>query len=339
MSAKPLISILTPVFNNRLYIEQAIRSVLRQTYREWEWIILDDGSTDGVGDIIKSYKDCRIKYFFQERAGMEHLTRTSNKALKMCNGELIAMLDSDDYWPEYKLDVQVKSFEAHDIVVSYGECCVINGKGKNIYYLSIPEDTSVACNDPVGSSLKLFLLKRKNFINNSTVILKKKALLDIGGFLVVKDLARDFSTWTRLSLEGRFAGHRVCLGYWRRHPSSTSLARKPDTFFYSGLTFLKEFVHLNEKKIRSIGFYYDLDTLEKHWKELNPHMHYYTSAIISISSGLFSEARTEFKRFLSGDPSLKNKLIYLLFALSSLVKFDLVNPVANLKSKLIKLNN
>jgi glycosyltransferase involved in cell wall biosynthesis len=338
MSAKPLISILTPVYNHRLYIEQTIASVLKQTYQKWEWVILDDGSTDGVGDIIKSYKDSRIKYFYQEHAGMEHLTGTYNKVLTMCHGELIAMLDSDDYWPENKLELQVKSFDDPDIVLSYGECSIINEKGKNIYYFSIPEDRHVACNDPVGSSLKLFILKRKSFINNSTVVLRTKALLNIGGFVEAEGLSQDLPTWTNLSLEGRFAAFPVCLNYWRRHPSSTNLARKPEVLFYSGLNFLKEFTYLNEQKLKSLGFYYDSDTLEKHWKTLNPNMHYYTRAIILINSGLFNEAKAEFKGFLDGDPSMKNKLIFLIFRLSSLIKFDLVNPIANLKSNLMKSN-
>jgi glycosyltransferase involved in cell wall biosynthesis len=66
MDNKPIISILSSVYNERLYIEQTIRGVLNQTYENWEWIILDDGSTDGTGEILRGIKDERVRCVFQE---------------------------------------------------------------------------------------------------------------------------------------------------------------------------------------------------------------------------------------------------------------------------------
>ena len=333
MTSRPLISILTPVFNQSSYIEQTIRSVLNQTYQNWEWIIVDDGSTDGSGDIINGFKDSRIEYIFQEHAGVDHLTASRNKAFTACNGDIIAMLDGDDYWPDYKLEEQVKNFASPDIVLSYGECMIVNGKGKKIYYRTLPADQHIANNDPVGSSLKLFLLQRSCFITNSTVMLNKKALLDIGGFLEARDLAHDFTTWTRLSLEGRFVGNPICLGYWRRHLSSTNYRRSPEVLMNSGLDFLREFVVLNKQKLADLGFSYDMDILDAHWRKLNPYLHYYNRAVIDLSSSSFRDARAAFKIFLERDTSLKHRLIYFLVILSSLVQYDLVNPLSIFKAK------
>jgi glycosyltransferase involved in cell wall biosynthesis len=97
MEKKPLISILTVVFNQRPYFEQTISSVLGQTYQHWEWIILDDGSTDGTGEVIKNLNDSRIHYTYQQHTGSYRLTETCNKALSMCSGEIVAILDGDDY--------------------------------------------------------------------------------------------------------------------------------------------------------------------------------------------------------------------------------------------------
>ena len=337
MSSRPLVSILTPVFNQSFYIEQTIRSVINQTYRNWEWIIVDDGSTDGTGDIINGIKDSRIKYIFQEHAGVYRLTASRNKAFTACKGDLIAMLDGDDYWPDYKLEEQVKNFASPDIVLSYGECLMVNGNGTKIYYRTLPVDQHIANNDPVGSSLKLFLLKRDCFITNSTVMLNKKALLDIGGFLEARDLAHDFTTWTRLSLEGRFVGNPICLGYWRRHLSSTNYRRSPEVLMNSGLDFLREFVVLNKQKLADLGFSYDTDILEAHWEKLNPYAHYYNRAVIALSSGSFREARAAFKNFLEGDTSLKQRLIYFLIILSSFAQYDLVNPLSTFKAKAEKI--
>ncbi|HAM51823.1 MAG TPA: hypothetical protein DCP92_14485 [Nitrospiraceae bacterium] len=339
MITRPLISILTPVFNQSFHIKQTIGSVLNQTYQNWEWVIVDDGSTDGTGDIITSVKDSRIKYIFQEHAGRYHLTETRSKALYLCNGDLIAMLDGDDYWPECKLELQVKDFNSPGIVLSYGECVIVNENGRKMQYMTLPSDPHIANNNPVGSSLKLFLLKRDCFITNSTVMLNKKALLDIGGFLGAGELAHDFTTWTRLSLEGRFVGNPRCLGYRRSHLSSTVYKRNQEVKMNAVHDFLREFVLLNKQRLADLGFFYDTAILEAHWEKLNPYAHYYTRAVTALSCGSFREGRLAFKKFLLGDTSLKQKLIYLFVILSSLVRLDLVNPLAVLRAPVKKIRH
>jgi len=336
MYTNRLISILTPVFNQEPYIEETIRSVLNQTYENWEWIICDDGSTDNTGKIIKEVRDVRIKYIFQEHMGPHHLVKSFNKALSMSNGKLIAMLDGDDYWPDYKLEVQVKNFDSPDIVLSYGECIMVNKNGSTVQYRTLPADPHIASNDPIGSSLKLFLFKRDGFITNSTVMLDKEALLSIGGFIEAKGLSQDFPTWTTLSLEGRFAANPLCLGYRRMHLSSTSYAADREAHMEDGINFLREFVLSNRQKLVDLGFFYGRDILEEHWKRLNPYARYYSRAIAALSCGSFKEAKTAFKKFLEKDASLKQKLIYSLVVLSSFLQFDVVNPLVTFKAKLAK---
>lgn len=337
MNRKPLISIITPVYNQSFDINQTIQTVLNQTYQNWEWIILDDGSTDDTGDIIKSYKDSRIYYAFQEHAGVNQLVKTFNKALKMCNGDFIAMLDYDDYWPEYKLETQIESFDKPDIVLSYGECCVVNQKERNISNMNIPSDACIANNEPVGSSLKILMFNRYCFIANSTVMLKKSALLNIGGFVEAEGLYQDFPTWTRLSLEGRFSATPRCLGYWRRHPSSSNIGSNPELLFDAGVNFLRAFVLQNKGKLKYLGFLYDMDNLEEHWEEIKKEFITslpYNRAMLMLRLGLFDEAKAEFKKFLGKDSSLKNKLIYCLIVFSGLIKADIVNPLSDFKRKI-----
>lgn len=332
----PLVSILTPVFNQERYIEETIRSVLNQTYENWEWIILDDGSTDGTGDIIKRFRNSRIKYVFQEHLGTDHLVKTFNKALSLCNGNLIAMLDGDDYWPDYKLELQVKDFDSPDIVLSYGESILVNEDGKKVNCKLLPSDPGIAGNRPVGSSLKLFLLRRMCFITNSTVMLNKETLLSIGGFIDAKGLTQDFPTWTRLSLEGRFAANPVCLGYWRMHLASDSYQAGPEFKMKAGISFLREFVLLNKQKLQALGVSCDMDMFEEHWSRLNPSVRYHSRTLVALSCGSFKEARTAFKKFLENDASLKQNFIYFLVILSSLLRFDVVNPLVTFKARLAK---
>jgi glycosyltransferase involved in cell wall biosynthesis len=335
---EPLISILTVVFNQRLYIDQTISSVLNQTYQHWEWIILDDGSTDGTGEVIKNLRDSRIHYTSQQHVGGYCLTKLCNKALSMCSGEFVAILDGDDYWPDYKLEAQLKSFDHNDVVLSYGECCVVNPRGKKIDYMVLPDEKSVAYNDSIGSSLKLFF-KRNCFMATPTVMVKRDALAAIGGFIEAKGLFQDFTTWTRLSLEGKFSPLPRCLGFYRRHPMSISLNRNAEELYCSGIDYLRKFVVRYEEKLHSLGFEYDVKTLEKQWQEMIKEFVFYlpyNRAVFMLKIGSFKEAKLEFRNFLEKSPYLKTKLIYSLVILSGLLKVDIVGPVSTLNQTVLQ---
>jgi glycosyltransferase involved in cell wall biosynthesis len=335
MTGKPLVSILTPIYNQHPYIAQTINSVLNQTYQNWEWIIIDDGSNDGTGDIINKIKDSRIRYTYQEHAGFYSLAKTFNKALKMSNGNLIAMLDGDDYWPDYKLEVQVKSFNDSDIVLSYGEYFLVNQNCKKIKYVNIPKDPFIASNNPVGSALKKFILEMSCFLLNSTVMLKKSILLNIGGFVEGEGFIQDFPTWIKLSLEGKFSAVPVCLGYYRKHPSSLTMRENSERLFDYSINFLSKFIIQNVEKLHEFGFFFDLERLEEHWRKMKTYLPF-NNAMYLLMIESFEEAEAEFKKFLENYPSIKHKLIYYLIILSALLKFDLVTPIAILKDKIRK---
>ena len=335
MHRKPLVSILTPVYNQVQFIDQTIRSVLDQTYRNWEWILLDDGSTDATGDIIRRVKDSRMQYTYQEHAGISHLVKTYNKALSLCSGDYIAMLDHDDYWPTYKLDEQCKRFDVPDVVLSYGECTVVDHRNRNIASMGIPENKAIAENDPVGSALKKFIPERFCFMHTSTVMLKKQTLVDIGGFVEAEGLFHDFPTWVRLSIEGKFSVSRKCLGYWRRHPSSAVLQANQALLFDAGIHFLRVFLQQHEKRLQTLGLFFDTEALEKIWSDnKNIFMEYlpFNRTMLMLDLGLFRDAAREFDTFLKEHSSLKHHLIALLIRLSGLLKIDLVNPLMSIKS-------
>ncbi len=296
---RPTVSILTLVCNHEAFIRQTIDGVLSQTFQNWEWIILDDGSTDGTGEIIRKIRDGRIQYAFQAHAGPDHLTGTYNKALAMCGGEFIALLDGDDYWPDNKIEIQLKSFDDPDTVLSYGECSVINQRGKEIYRISLPEDPDTAQNSPVGSALRKLLVDKCCFMVHPTVMVRRSVLVAIGGFIEARGICEDFPTWLRLSLEGRFAAIPQCLGYYRKYLFSVSATQAPLVYFDSEVNFLRDFVLKNDQKLKCMGLSYDMDKLERHWARLR----------------------------------LKVKLICVLRAFSSLLKIDLVNFIVSIKLK------
>lgn len=102
----PLISIIMPSYNHEKFVGEAIESILKQTYTNWELIITDDGSSDNTADVIKKYDDKRIhSYFFSKNQGA---AIASQYCLSKIHGEYIALLNSDDLWNEKKLEIQMK---------------------------------------------------------------------------------------------------------------------------------------------------------------------------------------------------------------------------------------
>ena len=117
MATENLVSIITPTYNCGRFIAETIESVLAQTYRNWEMIIVDDCSTDDTSEVVGRYSDSRIRYHCLDRNSGASVAR--NTALKMARGRWIAFLDSDDLWLPDKLERQIKFMEENNYSFSY----------------------------------------------------------------------------------------------------------------------------------------------------------------------------------------------------------------------------
>ncbi len=111
MTYQPLVTIVTPAYDQAGYIRRCVESVLAQTYPRWELIVVDDGSTDGTPDVVEAYGDPRIRCIRLPHRGLAALAETYNAALSRSSGELVAILEGDDLWPAHKLALQVPAFE------------------------------------------------------------------------------------------------------------------------------------------------------------------------------------------------------------------------------------
>lgn len=101
MKVVVLISVIIPSYNHSKYIARCIDSVVSQSYKDWELIIIDDGSADNSNDIISSYKDGRIKHFMQENMGAHN---TINRGLSLAKGDYLSILNSDDEFHPHRLE-------------------------------------------------------------------------------------------------------------------------------------------------------------------------------------------------------------------------------------------
>ena len=128
-----LVSIIMPSWNTGRFIAESIESVLAQTYKNWELLIVDDCSTDNTDEVIASFKDTRIKYFKNEKNSGAALTR--NRAMREAQGEWIAFLDSDDLWAPNKLEKQLGFMNDNGYVFSYHDFVKIDEESKplNVY--------------------------------------------------------------------------------------------------------------------------------------------------------------------------------------------------------------
>lgn len=135
---KGLVSIIMPSWNTDRFIAETIQSVISQTYKKWELLIVDDCSTDNTDAVVASFKDDRIKYFHNEQNSGAALTR--NRAMREAQGEWIAFLDSDDLWTPEKLEHQINFMNKNRYTLSYTEYEKIDENSKPLgIYVSGPE--------------------------------------------------------------------------------------------------------------------------------------------------------------------------------------------------------
>jgi len=163
-----MISVIIPTYNRASLLLRSINSVLNQTFKDFELIIVDDGSTDNTPEIIKEVYDPRVSYFRYERNKGACYAR--NIGIKKSRYDLIAFQDSDDIWHFNYLESQINVFEANKDQFSAQVCQFKKG------------DTKIGPNFKNDLKINLDLLFQYNVVSTQIFIAKKSALIDINGF-------------------------------------------------------------------------------------------------------------------------------------------------------------
>jgi glycosyltransferase involved in cell wall biosynthesis len=213
-SRAPAISIVMSAYNNVAYVEAAVRSILAQSFRDFEFIIIDDGSTDGTGEVLRRFaeSDCRIRLVSRENKG---LTVSLNEGLAMARGELIARMDADDIALKDRLAKQVAHLAAHPEVVALG--------------------TRIETIDPFGSPLErpqhhldhaaidAELIRGSGWaLVHPTVIMRAAALKQLGGYREEWNNTEDLDLFLRLAEIGKVANLPDVLLQYRQHLGSVN---------------------------------------------------------------------------------------------------------------------
>ena len=180
-----LVSIVMPAYNCEKYVVEAINSVLAQTYRNWELLVLDDGSKDKTLQIIEEFsqKDSRIKSL--PNGKNLGVSATRNRGIELASGGWIAFLDSDDMWEAEKLEKQFEVVEKEAAEFLFTGSSYINEEGepyKGIF--EVPEKVTYK------------KLRNQNVISCSSVLVKKKYFQNIK--MVRDEMHEDYAVWLRI---------------------------------------------------------------------------------------------------------------------------------------------
>jgi len=220
----PTVSVLMSVHNGRKYLAEAVESILKQTFKHFEFIVVEDGSTDGSDEMLKCYArlDPRIRLVSQENQG---LTRSLNTGLSIARGEFIARMDSDDIAYPQRLEVQLELLRRSPELVCVGaEVELITEHGICLGPRHHPRE-----HDAIRASL---LTGDGGAMTHPVIMFRRTALEKIGGYDEHFDTAQDLDFYLRLSEIGKLENLNETLLKWRQHPDSVN-RKKSETWSLS----------------------------------------------------------------------------------------------------------
>lgn len=207
------VSVVLPVFNGGIYLDDAIASIRNQTFHNFELIILNDGSTDESITVIKKHaaSDPRIVVVDRENKG---LVATLNEGVMLAKADLIARMDADDIALTDRLRTQYEYMRNNSNVVAAGTAYVLMDEESNLIRNFLPRTDNVV--------LQQQALQRSTPISHPTAIFRRNTFLSIGGYREEAMLAEDLDLWLRMGEVGDIGNVKDILLKYRQHAASLS---------------------------------------------------------------------------------------------------------------------
>lgn len=209
---KDLVSVIIPAYQAQAYIGRCVESVLAQSYRNFEVIVVNDGSTDRTEEIVRSISDSRVQYIYQKN-GSQAVAR--NTGMKRAEGEFIAFLDADDWWFPEKLARQLPLFEDEELALVYCGLAVADAEGEITGHLQLPKWRGEA----------LVECLRQNIVvgGGSTAVLRRSVLtMHKIEFQTRRQGVEDWDFWLRVMEVGKIDFTPEALAVYRDTPGSSS---------------------------------------------------------------------------------------------------------------------
>jgi glycosyltransferase involved in cell wall biosynthesis len=189
----PLVSVVMPVRDRAHCVARAIDGVLAQTYRNFELIVVDDGSSDATADVVAGYADAVT--LIREAASGPYQAR--NRGIALAKGEIIALADSDDVWLPHKLEAQVPLLRRPEVALVFGDT-VIEG---DLRAAAWPAAATGFRASPPRRGRVAAALAWRNFVPTCTVLVRRSSLAKIGGFPARSQLSADYLVWLSIALQ------------------------------------------------------------------------------------------------------------------------------------------
>lgn len=192
-----MVSILLCTYNRAHLIRESIESILNQTYKDWELLLVDDGSTDRTREILKTYDDPRIRFFFLDKN--RYYCRAANYGISQMKGDYLAIANSDDLWYPRKLEIQMEYLTQHpECGACFTYADVIDETGKNADE-EFPEISSLLKRRFYNSRDWIrYFFRDGNCIAHPSAVIQKQMLDSIGGFHLLYCQSADMYMWIQI---------------------------------------------------------------------------------------------------------------------------------------------
>jgi len=198
MTHTPTVSVILTCFNGERYIAKAIQSVLDQTWRDFELIVVDDGSTDGTSAVVRAIPDPRLRYVRKENSGPG---AARNTGIEAATGEWVAFLDCDDWWLATKLERQMDTARAARADFVCSGATLVTGDGGRM------GDVPARIGE---GALEMLLLGNHVPGGGSSALVRRSAINSVAGFDETVPLAEDWDCWLRLAARFPMASTPTC---------------------------------------------------------------------------------------------------------------------------------
>lgn len=240
----PKVTVIMPVYNGEKYLNEAIDSILGQTFKDFEFLIINDGSTDKTGEILESYNDPRIKIIDNEKN--IGLTKSLNKGLKLARGEYIARQDADDISMTERLEKEVLFLDHNKNIALVGTYYyMINEKGKILNTAKLLTNSE---------EIKIGLLKGNRF-GHGSVMFRGECVKEVGYYREELGPVEDYDLWLRISDRYDIANIPEPLYKWRININSVSVKEKSlqDKYALLAIELAKERRQSGKDKLQSLN--------------------------------------------------------------------------------------
>jgi len=178
----PNVSIIMPAYNHANFIGEAIESVLNQSYEEFEFVIVDDGSTDNTADVVKKYNDSRIKYHYQQNADAFNAI---NSGISLSSGDIISIINSDDVYHPQRIEKMLRVMSITNSLLIFTDLDLIDMWSNKLTNMSHPFNElikSLRSKLQQTGSLKQTLISGNLAVTTSNIMFSKKLVEAIGRF-------------------------------------------------------------------------------------------------------------------------------------------------------------